>query len=99
MDDIIIVLIICIIVAIVSYLILSIPARIASNKGYSYLGFLLFGIFCFPAALIVALIIDDKNVYDSEKDKAEALLTYKKLLDEGAITKEEFEEKKREYMC
>lgn len=98
MDDAIIVLIIFIIVLIISYLILSIPARIARNKGYSYIGFLLFGIFCFPAALIVSLIIDDKNVYNSERDKAEALLAYKKLFDEGAITKEEFEEKKRKYM-
>lgn len=80
------------------FIILPIPARIASKKGYSYIGFLVFAIFFYPIALIVALIIDDKISYKSESDKAEALLKYKQLLDEGAITQEEFDKKKKEYM-
>ena len=71
-----------------------------SNKGYSFLGFLIFAICFYPVALIISLILDDKNNgdYESESERAEALLVYKKLLDEGAITKEEFEEKKRELL-
>ena len=92
-------IIIIILIIVLAYMILAIPAYIARNKGYSFLGFLIFSIVCFPAALIVSLILDDKNIYyESESDKAEALLAYKKLLDAGAITKEEFEEKKRELL-
>lgn len=93
-------IIIIILIITIAGMILAIPAKIASNKGYSFIGFLIFAIFFYPAALIVALIIDDKNIddYDSETDRAEALLAYKKLLDEGAITKEEFDEKKRDLL-
>ena len=83
---------------VILFVILPIPARIASKKGYSYIGFLFFAIFFYPIALVVALLIDDKNSYKSESDKADALLKYKQLLDEGAITQEEFERKKKEYM-
>lgn len=83
---------------IILFIIIPIPARIASKKGYSYVGFLVFAIFFYPIALIVALLIDDKNSYKSESDKADALLKYKQLLDEGAISQEEFERKKKEYM-
>lgn len=48
--------------------------------------------------LILFLIIDEKNMYRSEGNKAETLLKYKKLLDEGIITQEEFDKKKKEYL-
>lgn len=83
---------------VIIFVILPIPARIASKKGYSYIGFLVFAIFFYPIALIVSLLIDDKNSYKSESDKADALIKYKQLLDEGVITKEEFERKKSEYL-
>ena len=80
------------------FVVLPIPARIARNKGYSYIGFLVFAIFFYPIALIAALLINDKDSQKSESDKAEALLKYKQLLDEGAISQEEFDRKKREYL-
>lgn len=43
----------------------SIPAGIASKKGYSFGGYWLFGFFFFLPALIVALVVSDKA--DSEK--------------------------------
>ena len=75
--------------------ILPIPARIAKNKGYSYIVFFIFAFFLYPIALICALLIDEKNDFKSDSEKAEILLKYKKLLDEGIISKDEFEEKKR----
>ena len=80
------------------FVILPIPARIASKKGYSYFGFLVFAIFFYPIALVVSLLIDNKNSYKSESDKAVALIKYKQLLDEGVITQEEFDKKKSEYL-
>jgi hypothetical protein len=68
-----------------------IPARIAKSKGYSYGGFYAFGFFLFIPALIVALIIKPKHT-------AEDLVAYKKLLDEGVITQEEFDAKKNEVL-
>lgn len=38
-----------------------IPAWIAGSKGYSWLGFYLFGLFFFIPALIVSLILDDRT--------------------------------------
>ena len=87
---------ICVIIIIIA--IIQIPARIASKKGHSFIGFLVFAIFFYPFALIVALLIGDKTSYSSEADKAEALTKYKKLLDEGSITQEEFDKKKKEYL-
>ena len=38
-----------------------IPAYVASRKGYSFVGFWLFGFLCWIPALIVSLVISDKN--------------------------------------
>lgn len=68
-----------------------IPARIAKGKGYSFGGFYAFGVFLFPIALVVSLLMNPKNT-------ANDLLAYKQLLDQGAITQAEFEQKKRDIM-
>ena len=68
-----------------------IPARIAKGKGYSFGGFYAFGAFFFPIALIVSLLMNPKHT-------ANDLLAYKQLLDQGAITKAEFEQKKHDIM-
>lgn len=36
------------------------PARVAGRKGHSFIGFFIFSIFFFPAALIVAYLVDDR---------------------------------------
>ena len=36
------------------------PARVAASKGHSFLGYFVFSLFFFPAALIVAYMVDDR---------------------------------------
>lgn len=38
------------------------PARVAARKGHSFFGYFLFSIVFFPAALIVAYMVQDKTV-------------------------------------
>lgn len=37
------------------------PARVASRKGHSFIGYFIFSLIFFPAALIVAYLIDDEH--------------------------------------
>ena len=38
------------------------PARVAGRKGHSFIGFFIFSLFFFPAALIVAYVVQDRRV-------------------------------------
>ena len=38
------------------------PARVAGRKGHSFLGFFIFSLFLWPAALIVAYVVEDRTV-------------------------------------
>jgi hypothetical protein len=38
------------------------PARVAGRKGHSFLGFFIFSVIFFPAALIVAYVVRDRRV-------------------------------------
>lgn len=38
------------------------PARVAHRKGHSWIGFFIFSLFFFPAALIVAYVVRDRRV-------------------------------------
>ena len=38
------------------------PARVAARKGHSFLGFFIFSVFFWPAALIVAYLVDDRTM-------------------------------------
>jgi len=38
------------------------PARVAHRKGHSFIGYFIFSIFFFPAALIVAYMVRDRSV-------------------------------------
>jgi hypothetical protein len=38
------------------------PARIAASKGHSFLGYFIFSLFFFPAALIVAYMVSDRRI-------------------------------------
>ena len=96
---------------VISLLLPLIPARIAQNKGYSGGLWWLYGFFLFWIALIHSLFLKDKNVKrvipptptkrvappTSQSDtKVKKLKQYKELLDNGIITQEEFEQKKKE---
>jgi len=37
------------------------PARVASDKGHSFWGYFIFSLFFFPAALIVAYVVKERN--------------------------------------
>ncbi len=39
------------------------PARVAARKGHSFLGYFVFSLVFFPAALIVAYMVSDKSGY------------------------------------
>jgi hypothetical protein len=57
MDVLIAILVFCIVVAIAFW-----PARVAARKGHSFLGYFIFSLIFFPAALIVAYVVDDRSV-------------------------------------
>ena len=38
------------------------PARVAGRKGHSFIGFFLFSIVFFPAALITAYLVSDRRI-------------------------------------
>lgn len=38
------------------------PARVAGRKGHSFIGYFIFSLFLFPAALIVAYVVQDRGV-------------------------------------
>ena len=38
------------------------PARVAGRKGHSFFGYFIFSLFFFPAALIVAYLVQDDTV-------------------------------------
>jgi hypothetical protein len=57
MDVLIAILAVCIWVAIAFW-----PARVAARKGHSFLGYFLFSLLFFPAALIVAYLSADLRV-------------------------------------
>ena len=39
------------------------PARVAGRKGHSFIGYFVFSLVFFPAALIVAYMVSDKSGY------------------------------------
>jgi hypothetical protein len=38
------------------------PARVAARKGHSFAGFFIFSLFFWPAALIVAYVVEDRTL-------------------------------------
>lgn len=85
-----------------------IPANIAKKKGYSFAGFFIMGIFFFLLGLIVSLCLDDKTVQPNDiiiqkpdnynSSVADEIKKFKELMDNGVISSEEFEAKKKELL-
>ena len=69
----------------------------AKKKGYSTAGFTLMGFFLGVIGLIIALVLPSRTGAESTT-AADILIKYKRLLDEGAITQEEFDRKKQELL-
>lgn len=85
-----------------------IPANIAKKKGYSFAGFFIMGIFFFLLGLIVSLCLDDKTVQPNDiiiqkpdnynSSVADEIKKFKELMDNGVISSEEFEAKKKDLL-
>ena len=43
------------------------PARVAARKGHSFLGYFIFSLFFWPAALIVAYLVQDRTMVVQER--------------------------------
>jgi hypothetical protein len=41
------------------------PARVAGRKGHSFIGYVIFSLFFFPAAIIVAYVVQDRTAVAS----------------------------------
>jgi len=46
------------------------PARVAGRKGHSFLGYFIFSLFFWPAALIVAYLVEDRTVVVQDRPAA-----------------------------
>ena len=68
----------------------------AANKGYSEAAFFCLGFFLGVIGLVIALLLPAKQ--STSITNADSLLKYKELLDQGVITQEEFDAKKRELL-
>lgn len=80
-----------------------IPANIAKNKGKSFGLWWFYGWLLFIVALIHSLLLPDPNVQTivtttKATSRADEIMKYKKLLDSGVITQEEFEVKKKQLL-
>lgn len=88
-----------------------IPANIAKEKGYSFGLWWFYGWMLFIVAIIHVQFILDKNADSStyrsssipytpptRMSAADELKQYKDLLDQGVITREDFEKKKKQIM-
>lgn len=96
----------------VASLLAIIPASIASNKGYGFGTWWIYGFLLFIVALIHSLVLEDRNKkqqtfipysppatrQSTEYDNLVQLKQYKELLDCGAITEEEFNQKKKQLL-
>jgi hypothetical protein len=46
------------------------PARVADRKGHSFIGYFIFSLFFFPAAIIVAYLVHDRTQAPSRAPSA-----------------------------
>lgn len=77
-----------------------IPANIAKKKGYSFGLWWFYGWMLFIVAIIHVQFIPDKNAPQTYAGvgSADELKKYKQLYDDGTLTKEEYEEKKKQLL-
>ena len=88
-----------------------IPANIAKEKGYSFGLWWFYGWMLFIVAIIHVHLIPDKNADNTsyrpssipytpptQLSAADELKQYKELMDQGVITPEDFEKKKKQIM-
>lgn len=77
-----------------------IPANIAKKKGYSFGLWWFYGWMLFIVAIIHVQFIPDKNAPQAYAGvgNADELKKFKQLYDEGTLTKEEYEEKKKQLL-
>ena len=54
-------LLLIVLLAVVWVAVAFLPARLAASKGHSFLGYFVFSVFFFPAALIAAFLASDRT--------------------------------------
>lgn len=69
----------------------------ARKKGCNAFGFGVMGLILGIIGLIIALVVPNRKAREAFT-AAESLEKYKRLLDQGIITQEEFDQKKRELL-
>ena len=79
-----------------------VPGSIAKQKGYSFGLWWFYGFMIFIVAIIHVALIKDKNAptqanSNGSMSKADELIKYKELLDQGLLTEEEFNQKNNSY--
>ena len=84
-----------------------IPAKIAKDKGHSFGLWWFYGWMLFVVAIVHVQFIEDYIKQPEKQDKlqnfnngskADELIKYKQLFDDGAITEEEYKKKKEELL-
>ncbi len=98
---------ILLVVLIIKLSLAQIPAYIAAKKGYSFVGFLFFGLFFFLIALVVSLLITDRlsplpvqvvHQYPEKGSLFDKLTDLNKAYDLGLINDDEYRIKKESYL-
>lgn len=72
---------------------------IGEKKGYGAGLSFCAGFFLFILGIIIMAVLPDKSGKEKAVTSADALLKYKELLDAGAISREEFDAKKKELLA
>ncbi len=85
------------VLAIVFLLLLAVvPAKIAQTKGYSFLFYYIFSVCFFLFALVVSLILKNKNEKHTQMGQTETIEMYEQKYERGEISYNDFVSKKRE---
>ena len=88
---------IIVIIVLIKILLATFVSGVAEKKGYKSLAWLLFGFCSFIISFVIITSLPDKNRVDDILN-SEALLSYKKLFDEGLISEKEYLDKKKEIL-
>ena len=87
-----------VVILVVDALLAYATGRMARDKGYSYRAFAALGFLLPVIGLAIAALMPRREDRPDELSNARAIAEYKRLLDDGTITQEEFDAKKRELL-
>lgn len=73
-----------------------ISGKIAENRGLNYTPYFALGLLLGPLGILITAILANSPL--PKEDDPGSILKYKQLLDQGVITADEFEQKKKELL-